>query len=215
MSRKPNKSDSLPIAQQQTAPVTTVTSREIKAVVVVCGGLREAARRLNISEDMVRQRCRRERWKDDPAVARAIEEGRKRRSLSPAVVTTVSPVEAIACEFDTLGKDSRMRLARGLNKGARHVETMPGKEVLENAHEVKAIVSATETVHPWKNSSMAAKIQLRLTGAHQVEASAIVVEADWFDANEPQPEPVPEEAQNQSEEGGGTLAKPTYRILPE
>jgi hypothetical protein len=159
----------------------SATSEEIKAVAVACGGLRKAARSLGIKEDLVRQRCRRERWMADPVFAEALRNGRTQRGVSPAVTTNVSPAHAIANELAQLNGDSRIRFARGLNQAARHVEVLPGKEVLAQAQEVKAVVGATSTVHGWQNQSPH-KVSLRLD-VIAAAAEVITLDAEWGESD--------------------------------
>jgi hypothetical protein len=126
-------------------------------------GVREAARRLGISEDAALKRSQREGWLADPqarqVAARSVQE-RSYSALSSAVIT---PAQAIQNELVGLGSRSRIALARGLGKAARCVENMKGKQVLEAAPNVKQTVQSLALVHGWQDQAPAAGLRLTLT----------------------------------------------------
>ena len=138
-------------------------------------GVREAARRLGISEEATMKRSQREGWLATPetrhAAARSVQE-RAPSALSAAVRT---PAQVMAQELTELGGKSRISLARGLHKAASRVEEMPGDEVLANASDISSTVKSLSTVHGWSAQAPSAKINLSVVSG---ESSGITLEAE-------------------------------------
>lgn len=147
----------------------------VKALAAVVG-VREAARRMELSEDRVRQRSCREKWLDSPDARKAVQLAHNARTMEKSV-TTLSPAALISSEIASLGSKTRLSLARGVSKAAEHVESLSGSEILEKSADVKAVAQTADLVHGWKDAAPQVKIRLDvLSGSN--EAPAIEVEAD-------------------------------------
>lgn len=143
-------------------------------------GVAEAVRRMGIEAHAmaVYQRARREGWqiKDRP-----------RDVALPATVHKVvklvkTPSQVMAEELKDLGSRSRLSLARGLAKGAAHVENLPPETVLADAQNVKSLVQSTSVVHGWNNSAPTVNVNLGMTAQReQVQPDAI--EAEWIEGD--------------------------------
>ncbi len=151
----------------------------------VAVGVREAARRLGLSEEAVMKRCSREGWLAEPemraAAARSVQE---RSSALSACVR--SPAQELAKELLALGSKSRIGFARGLAKAASHVETLEGPEMLEKAQEVKATIQSAALVHGWSANAPVTRISLHVSGHDTgLPDAGTTVEAEWVEVPQP------------------------------
>lgn len=153
----------------------------------VAVGVREAARRLGISEDATLQRCHREGWLRDPEMRAVTARSVALRSsaLSSAVI---SPEQVMRDELASLGKNSRLSMARGLSKAAAHVETMDGQEIVMDASNIKQTVQSLDLIHGWKEQPVAVKVALSVTGMQASVAADVAdipaIEGEWSDSPE-------------------------------
>jgi hypothetical protein len=113
--------------------------------------LREIARRMGVSEGTVLSRAKRKGWTRQMEDIKA-----EKQSLA------ITPLRAVVETLADLGRDSRLKLARGLHKGASHVEQLTGPEVLESAQPILALTKASSAVHGWPNSGTGTAIRLDL-----------------------------------------------------
>lgn len=153
-----------------TAPVSWDAVRALAMVV----GVREAARRMGLSEDQVRQRSSREKWL-------ATDEARAVNKLAVAQRSGItchhtSPAALIQAELASLGQKSRLSLARGIAKAGEHVETLSGDDILNRSGDVKAIAQTADLVHGWKDAAPQVKIRLDVLNG-SAEAVPLDVEA--------------------------------------
>lgn len=143
-------------------------------------GVSEAVRRMGIEAHAmaVYQRARREGWqiKDRPR-------GEPLPGTVQKVVKLVkTPSQVMAEELKDLGSRSRLSLARGLAKGAEHVENLPAEIVLADAQNVKSLVQSTSIVHGWQNSAPTVNVNLGMT-AQREGAQPETLEAEWSDGD--------------------------------
>jgi hypothetical protein len=150
--------------------------RALAAVV----GVREAARRMGISEEQVKKRCTREGWLRSPE-ARAANKINvaSRCGVSPPVpLSPMSPGALIHAEIAQLGSKTRLSLARGMARAGEHVESLTGEDILERANDVKAVAQTADLVHGWKDSAPNVKIRLDVLGSGAAEQPIFEMEAD-------------------------------------
>jgi hypothetical protein len=150
--------------------------RALAAVV----GVREAARRMGISEEQVKKRCTREGWLRSPEARAANQIAGAGRSGRTAAVTVpkMSPAALISAEIAQLGSKTRLSLARGIAKAGEHVESLSGEDILERANDVKAVAQTADLVHGWKDSAPNVKIRLDVLGSGAAEQQIFEMEAD-------------------------------------
>ena len=89
----------------------------------------------------------------------------------------MKPSDALVQEFKELDGDSRINLARGLNKGAKAIGKMNGHEVVERATEVKSVVQSIALTHAWDSTRPVNKVSLSITGNGKAIEGAI--DAEW------------------------------------
>jgi len=123
---------------------------EAVRVLAMAIGVREAARRMGISEDAVRKRSSRESWLANPEARKAVQAVTNGRTSEKQVVTTMSPAGLVLAEIASLGGKTRLSIARGVSKAAEHVENMQGSDILDRANDVKAVAQTADLVHGWK-----------------------------------------------------------------
>lgn len=155
-----------------------VNWEEVKMLAISIG-VREAARRMELSEDAVRQRSSREGWLANLP---------RSQPLPPSMVRPVTVVTSAANllvqELSDLGGKSRIAVARGLHKGAKEIEQMPGSYIVANATDIQSTVKSLAVIHAWQADRPATKINLHVTGGNvQVEPEQVrTIDAQWSDA---------------------------------
>ncbi len=161
------------------ATPSPVNWEAVRALAMVVG-VREAARRMELSEDRVRQRSSREGWLASPEAKRAVQLAHQHRG-SVAVSHQPSPAALIHAEIASLGSNTRLSLARGIAKAGRHIENMKAKAILEEAGNVKSIAQTADLVHGWKDAAPQVKIRLDVLSG-SAEAPIVDVAADVSDS---------------------------------
>jgi hypothetical protein len=175
-------------AVQCSVAAVPVSWEAVRALAMVVG-VREAARRMGLSEDQVRQRSSREKWLATDQAKRAVAiANAERTGKSLAIpVSPMSPAALISAELAQLGSKSRLSLARGVAKATEHVENMQGSDILAESGNVKAIAQTADLVHGWKDSAPQVKIRLDVLGGSgeamvDIEATEIDdVTGSWSD----------------------------------
>lgn len=148
--------------------------KEVKTLAIAIG-VREAARRMGLSEETVKKRCTREGWLKPVYEAQqqiekaqaTVEEYRRKRNV-PRVPTAA---EILA----QMGEDTRSKLAIGVNKGAQAVADMDGQEVLLASQQVQQLTKAAATVHGWQSTGPSLSVRLDLIAQSGSEAPVIDV----------------------------------------
>lgn len=166
-------------------PISWEAVRALASVV----GVREAARRMGLSEDRVRQRSCREKWLDSPEARKSVQLAHASR-VQEKSVTTLSPAALIQAEIAALGAKSRLSIARGIAKAGEHIETLPGDAILIDSANVKNIAQTADLVHGWKEQPSGSRVRLDVLlskpGSDVVEIEAEVqpeVSDDWNETN--------------------------------
>jgi hypothetical protein len=132
---------------------------EVKTLAVAIG-VREAARRMGLSEETVKKRCTREGW------LKPIYEAQQQIQTAQATVAeyrekrNVPKVPTAAEVLQSMGDDTRAKLAIGVNKGAQAVADMDGQEVLLSSQQVQQLTKAAATVHGWQSSGPSLSVRL-------------------------------------------------------
>jgi hypothetical protein len=155
------------------APVP-INWEAVRALAMVVG-VREAARRMELSEDRVRQRSHREGWLASDSAKRAVQIANANR-IAEKSVTTLSPAALIHSEIASLGSKTRLSLARGVAKASEHVENMQGSDILADAQNIKSVAQTADLVHGWKDAAPQVKIRLDVLSG-SADAQPIDIEA--------------------------------------
>lgn len=166
------------------APPAPINWGEVRALAMVVG-VREAARRMGISEAATMQRSAREGWLATQE-ARTVNKMAvaQRSSLTAAPCQQLSAGALISSEIIQLGQKTRLSLARGVSKAAETVETLSGSEILDKSGDVKAIAQTADLVHGWKDAAPSVKIRLDvLGGSVEAETVADVTEIESVSAS--------------------------------
>lgn len=163
-------------------PISWDAVRALAAVV----GVREAARRMQISEEQVKKRCTREGWLRSPEARAANKMAVALRSGSsaPIPVSPMSPDALIHAEITGLGRKTRLSLARGIAKAGEHVEKLQGAAIVEDAQNIKAIAQTADLVHGWKDSTPNVKIRLDVLATPENAGPILDVEAEVSDSEQ-------------------------------
>jgi len=149
-------------------PASMHSDQEKEAIkmLVIEIGASNAARRLGIPLDRIKNWAHRYKWME---------------GLPGRTKTKVSPSQALIDEYKELDGDSRINLARGFNKATKRIAEMSGEEIFDNAEKAKSVVQSVAQVHAWQSDRPMNKISLSITGANvKIEEEAI--EAEWTDA---------------------------------
>lgn len=161
---------------------------EVRALAMVVG-VREAARRMGISVEATMKRSQRENWLATVEAQQAVKHAHLNRTCekhSPRL----SAASILAQELKDLGSKSRISLARGLAKGAAHVEQLDPENVLADAQNVKSLVQSTSIIHGWQNQSPSVSVHLAISG-HDASLPTVeseAVEAEWRESQLPEAE---------------------------
>lgn len=137
-------------------------------------GVREAARKLGLSEERVKKRCTLDGWLSNPSARRIAQQAVQQRNLP---VPQVSPSAALHAELLILGSKTKLGIAKGLARAGEVIGEMGGVQVIDNAHEIKSVAQTASIVHNWDKSQGVPKIRLELL-AEKGEVSAIEVESE-------------------------------------
>jgi len=156
-------------------PALEVDWKDVKTLALAIG-VREAARRLGISEEAVMKRSSREKWlvptqeqqQIEAVKEQVVAERRQKQGLSAHVRTAA---EILA----NLGEDTRSKLAIGVNKGAQTVADMDGQEVLLSSQQVQQLTKAAATVHGWQSTGPSLSVRLDVIAQSGSEAPVIDV----------------------------------------
>lgn len=149
-------------------------------------GVREAARRMDMSEETVKKRCTREGWLASPE-ARAVNKMAvaQRSGLTVSGSPHLSPSNVFRAELQALGEKSRLSIARGIARAGEHVETLSGEQVLGESANIKNVAQTADLVHGWKDAAPQVKIRLDVLGSSSEPVIDIdVTNASSWDADE-------------------------------
>ncbi len=175
------------MSEQTTASATPEVKVSWDAVraLAVAVGVREAARRLGISEAATRKRCQREGWLKDDTVRQATAQSVAMRSQP--VCRQVSPAQAIAMELASQNMETRVGFSRAMAGVAKYVSNRDPEENLADAGNVKAAAQTAGLVHAWADQQPASRIRLEVLLSKPepttIDVESQVVEAEWDDAS--------------------------------
>ena len=129
-------------------PQALELNHEDVRVIAMQIGVREAARQCGLQEATVQAWSAREGWFKKAAEEKELIEQaqwRKRESqgLSPLATRTASEVLR---DYDG---DTRLGLAKGLNRGAKRVSELDGDEVLMASQQISHLAKSAALVHGW------------------------------------------------------------------
>ncbi len=161
---------------------TPVSWEAVKALAAVVG-VREAARRMHLSEEQVKKRCTREGWLKSSEARLANQQAVAQRSgtSAPVPLSPMSPAALIHAELASHSSRSRVALARTITKAAEHLQELPALDIVADAGNVKSIAQTADLVHGWKDAAPQVKIRLDVLSG-SAEAPIIDVEADVSDS---------------------------------
>lgn len=143
-------------------------------ILVIEIGVAQTSRRLNIPVSTVQSWVDRYGWLKN--IPKHLLPTRRRNKMP------MKPSDALVQEFKELDGDSRINLARGLNKGAKAIGKMQGIEVVERATEVKSVVQSIALTHAWDSTRPVNKVSLSITGNGKAIEGAI--DAEWSEIGE-------------------------------
>jgi hypothetical protein len=134
-------------------------------VLAVAVGVREAARRMGISHDAVRQRSKREAWMASPETVTQRALAKPVTSVPP---TVLSPADALANVLQEHERETKLSLARSARRMAKDAEQATLREA-PYVHKAAQVASIT---HGWgekeKNPNAILNVAI-LTGAEKPE----------------------------------------------
>lgn len=139
-------------------------------------GVREAARRMEISEEATMKRCQREGWLDEqktaPQRAREAVRGDRTPDSAPAIhliaeqngLSANVRTAADCLDYRQHGKPARLALAAAQRKQAERLATMDEDELIQPEVASVMVNSAKvgNTIHGWSGSAQPATIRLEL-----------------------------------------------------
>jgi hypothetical protein len=170
-------------------PAALAVDWEAVKALCVAVGMAEASRRLGITHDAIRQRCRREGWKDDPDVAYALDKGSAAHQpltvpVSQPVTTTAQALAQAMREDAVHGRSAALRLSR---RKLEHLCRKDDDELLQ-PELVTAAHQATKDAAlagGWAANQPIAKLAIHVTGSASVSpaepAQPQALEAEWSD----------------------------------
>lgn len=153
-------------------------------------GVRQAARKMGVNENTALARSRREKWLSNAEIRAAVQsvpharKSQRQEGIGKIIPLPqpVSGAQAVAGELKTLGERSKLGLARAVVAGAEHAGKMKGAQVVENAHELKALASMGGLLHRWSDEGGGQKgFRLWLTATVEQEPA---IEAEFRDVPE-------------------------------
>lgn len=129
-------------------PAPLAVDREAVKAHALSYGLAEAARAYGLPYETVRQWSSRGQWLSQAGVTSVSQP--LPQSMQPTVTpVTVTPAQAVQSSMQRLGERSKVRLARGLARGALHVAHMKPSTVVANAQQIKALADTGAKLHGW------------------------------------------------------------------
>jgi hypothetical protein len=147
--------------------------KEAVRVLVVAVGCREAARQLGLPEDTVKSWSSRGGWLKGCKAVQQLPSSMRPAIRAPNAPT---PASAMANSLSELGKSTRLNLARALSKGAEHVSTLSGPEILDKAEPIGQLTRSGVPVFGWKDGDDKAApvtISIHLRGMELDELPAV------------------------------------------
>lgn len=149
-------------------------NREAVKVLAKAIGLREAARRMGLSEQRVMKWSQRDPtgpWiknADNSSLSTPSVTGSTLQQACPQSVRTPSDAMDSALKDDA--KQTKISLSKGIRKAATFISEQPGVLLFTGADRVKQIVGAASQLHGWEQSSQGGSISLNiLTGQAAVQ----------------------------------------------
>ncbi len=151
-------------------------------------GITDAARQFNIPNAAARKRSSREGWFRNiprsaplPLTLQPI----KPKDENGNVTTVTKGSQAVQNVLRELGEQTRVSLAKGLQKGAKHVEELDGESVMLNAKNIASITKSASDVHGWSAAGPATiSFRVGLLGAaseKHVDAVEIAAEVEQIE----------------------------------
>jgi hypothetical protein len=170
-------------------PRASPVNWEAVRVLAVAVGVREAARRMEVSEEATMKRSQREGWLASPEAREANRQLMTARIAQSRTLSAVCPqggaANLLAQEITDLGRRGRLGHARSQAAIAERIAERDPDENLADMQNVKAAVQSASLVFGWdKNNSGAGKIRLEViaspghTPTYDVE-SEVVPNQDW------------------------------------
>jgi hypothetical protein len=133
----------------ETAPIDWNT---IKVAYAAGASLRELARELGIPEGTVMTKANREGWTQQIAEAKDV--ALRAKGVNAIESRSANPVVGLMAKH---GEKTKLRLAKGLSKGALAVSRKDGDYILAQASNVKCLVDASSKLHGWGQDAEGSK----------------------------------------------------------
>lgn len=152
----------------------------IKTLAIAVGA-REAARRLGMSEDAVRQRCTRERWMADLPRSQTLP-----LSVRQPVATVATPSQVMAASMREKAVRGRAAALTAGCKALERIAEMDADELIlpESADVALKWTKQHATAAGYGAGDGVAKVALNITGGHAVtQEQPMTLDAEWGDAD--------------------------------
>jgi hypothetical protein len=154
-------------------------NREAVRVLALAVGVREAARRMGLSQERVMKWSQRGNWQlsaDASAISKPSATGATKQ-LEACPQPVRNPAEALLDALADDSHESKISLSRGLRKAAKYVEDMEGADIIESAQNVKATAQSLALVHKWDTQAPSCIVNVAfIGGCHTERKQAQVVE---------------------------------------
>lgn len=127
--------------------------KEAVRVLVHAVGVREAARRMNLSEDTVKSWSSRGKWLAQPTPTPIPPTQRRIAPIAP-----ISPADAMKAALEDDSVQTKVALSKGLRRVAEHVQGLEPGAALASGQNVKAIAASADLVHGWSAARAAGSV---------------------------------------------------------
>ena len=128
--------------------------REQVKTLAIAIGIRNAAKRLGLSEVRVRQWSSRGKW-FAKTPAKAIR-------TRPPVTVSHTPAEALEAQLREDSEQTRLGLSKATRSASKTFARMKGARVIHSAQELRHVTSAASTLHGWEEKRDAGSINLNV-----------------------------------------------------
>lgn len=136
-------------AQPQREAQRQVNRDEVKTLAIAIG-VREAARKLGLNENTVRQWSRRQGWFKQPEPKPIPATIVKQQGNSVTSVT--KPSDALRSALDDDSRETRLNLSKGARSAAKLFGEAPGEFTVARSEDFRRIVSSAAQIHNWQEA---------------------------------------------------------------
>lgn len=154
-------------------PAALDVDKEQVRMLVLEVGCAEAARRLGIAHDTVRQWACRGRWIADRPASQPLPPTHRR-----PVTLVATPAQALADAYRDDRIQTRLSMSRAARKAATTLEQRDGDELLtDGGQTLKTVAQATALIHGWSDQTQA-RVVVSLQSLEQAPEIETVIDPD-------------------------------------